>query len=92
MVHAYHPNMAKAWHRAPREGTTHYVRFNVWLLRRPWAAVLLVMLEVVALVRRVSVWRVFMLVSSIAWLVASFVNDATQGRVERAVWPGIWPT
>lgn len=82
--------MAKSWHRAPREGTTMYVRLNVWFMRNPWALALLVILEIWALVMRRSVWRVLMLLSSLFWLVASIVNNATQGRVERAVWPGIW--
>jgi hypothetical protein len=82
--------MAKPWHRAPREGTTTYVRMNVWLMRRPWALALFVLLELWALTRRVSIWRVLMLLSSVLWFIGSIVNNATQGRVERAIWPGIW--
>lgn len=67
-----------------------YVRFNVWMLRRPWALALLVGLELWAVYVRTSPWRVLMLAMSVFWLVASFVNNATRGRIERQFWPNIW--
>ena len=82
--------MAKDWHRKPREGTTVYVRANVWLLRRPWALALIVLLEIWMFVRRTTFWRAFMALSSLAMFVLSIMNNSSQGRIERAIWPGIW--
>ena len=82
--------MSKSWHRPTRPNTSLYMRLNVWMLRRPWFIAIIVALEAWALYANVSAWRVFMLVGSLVLLGASFANNATRGRVERAVWPTIW--
>ncbi len=82
--------MAASWHTPPREGTSIYLRLNVWMLRRPWFFVLLVAGQLFLLFERFSVWRLLLTTFSVVWLLLSFANRATHGRVERQLWPNIW--